>query len=216
MLTAKEETEMERKLEAMARRYGFRKAETSPPAPADPPVSDAEMDPLVVKHNPNRDENNLMLTLMIVRNNLIKYLPGSKRRCREAGRWVWRDLRLVLSLVDKCQDSLLETMPQKRLEYYHAYLKHGKYVVTIEQPVKVPHEMVITDVRLGAICDAAICGECALCSREGKEIEKCPLRDALMEVAPPSRLADPAGSRFAECEYRNVASQMILGEMISI
>ncbi len=198
-------TDKEARLEALARKYGFRKAE-APAAPAAPAPG-----PAPEKRNPNRGENELMLNLMVLRNGLIKYSPAIRERCRQAGPTVWRDLRLMATLSRKVQEALLETMPQRRVEYYQAYRERGQYVMQISGPVRTGRQILVSDVHLGAVCDAALRGVCALCISEGKEVDKCPLREGLMEVAPPTQL-NAAGSRFAECEYRNAARQLVLGE----
>ena len=60
---------------------------------------------------PNRAENEFMMNLMVLRNSLYQYGPVMRERCRRAGRYVWRDLRLMTRLVGTLQDALMRTMP---------------------------------------------------------------------------------------------------------
>lgn len=42
-----------------------------------------------------------MLNLMILRNTLRTNAPSCRERARLAGKWVWRDIRLMLTLVNR-------------------------------------------------------------------------------------------------------------------
>ncbi len=79
------------------------------------------------KTKPNRRENEFMLNLMVLRNTLRVNAPACRERARTAGKWVWRDMRLMLALVDKVQKAMLRTMPESRDDYYAAYAQHGHY-----------------------------------------------------------------------------------------
>ena len=134
------------------------------------------------KTKPNRRENEFMLNLMILRNTLRTNAPSCRDRARLAGKWIWRDIRLMLTLVDRIQGAMLTTMPESRDEYYSAYAKHGHYELHIDGPVKTARHLLVTDKHLGAICEAAMKSECILCMREGGEINRCELREALLDT----------------------------------
>ena len=206
--------DMEARLEALAKQYGFRKAEGGQQAAAPAPAARESAGSAAKRSgkNPTRRENELMLNLMVVRNGLVKYGPDMRERCREAGPTVWRDLRLMTVLCERVQEALLGTMPDKRLAYYETYRRHGHYVMEMSGPVRTPRQILISDTHLGAVCDAALRGVCVLCMKEGKDVEKCCIREALLEVAPPTQVIG-AESRFAECEYRNAARQLDMGEV---
>ena len=68
------------------------------------------------KTNPNRRENEFMMNLMILRNTLRTNAPACRERARLAGKWTWRDIRLMTTLVDRIQDAMLTTMPPQRDE----------------------------------------------------------------------------------------------------
>ena len=83
-------------------------------------------------------------------------------------------------------------------------LHSGTCVGTASAPN--PQTPVAADV-IGRI-EAAMRGECAMCIREGRDVKRCRLRDALLPVAPPSEF-----SRYG-CEYRQPASQLVQGDNV--
>lgn len=168
-----------------------------------------------LKTNPNKRENEFMLNLMVLRNTLMRNAPACRERAKLAGKWIWRDIRLATVLICRIQEALLRTMPQSRDDYYLAYAKHGHYELHINGPIRTPRQMLITDKRLATICEAAMESECLLCMREGNEIDRCALRDALLESAVPTEIRD-RDSPFRRCEYRDAAGQLIHGEEVTI
>ena len=70
---------------------------------------------------PNKRENEFMMNLIVLRNTLRVNAPACRERARAAGKWIWRDIRLLLTLVDRIQGAMLETMPESRNEYYGNY-----------------------------------------------------------------------------------------------
>lgn len=168
-----------------------------------------------LKTKPNKRENEFMLNLMVLRNTLMRNAPACRERARLAGKWIWRDIRLATVLICRIQEALLKTMPQSRDDYYLAYAKHGHYELHINGPIQTPRQMLITDKYLATICEAAMESECLLCMREGNEIDRCKLRDALMESAVPTEIRD-GDSPFRRCEYRDAAGQLIHGNEVTI
>lgn len=163
---------------------------------------------------PNKHEHALMLDLMMLRNSLAHH--GEAVRQRLAGYpYSWRDMRLLWHLVNKLQRQLLDTMPDRRVAYYDQMARHGQVIIDIPGPIPRGRHILITERHLAAITEAAMCGECALCIRDGKEVQRCPIREALLEVAPPETVSD-CQNRWAGCEYRNAASALIQGEEITI
>ena len=168
-----------------------------------------------LKTKPNKQENEFMLNLMILRNTLIRNAPACRERARLAGKWIWRDIRLATVLICRIQEALLRTMPSSREDYYIAYARHGHYELHIDGPIRTPRHLLVTDKHLGTICEAAIRSECILCIREGKEIDQCELREALLESAAPTNLEN-GDSIFRKCEYRDAAGQLIHGEDVNV
>ena len=164
---------------------------------------------------PNRRENEFMLNLMILRNTLRTNAPACRDRARLAGKWIWRDIRLMLTLVDRIQNAMLRTMPESRDEYYSAYAKHGHYELHIDGPVRTARHLLVTDKHLAAMAEAAMKSECILCMREGNEINQCELREALLEAAAPTAIQD-GDSLFRKCEYRDAAGQLVQGKDVTV
>ena len=168
-----------------------------------------------LKTKPNRRENEFMLNLMILRNTLRTNAPSCRERARMAGKWVWRDIRLLTVLVERIQEKLLRTMPQSRDDYYRAYAQHGHYELHMDGPVRTPRHILMTDKHAAALAEAAMKSECILCMREGNEIGRCELREALLESAAPSAIED-GDSLFRKCEYRDAAGALVQGKDVTI
>ncbi len=168
-----------------------------------------------LRTKPDKRENEFMLNLMILRNSLRRNAPACRERARLAGKWIWRDIRLMLTLVNRIQEKLLRTMPESRDEYYSAYARFGHYELKIDGPVRTSRHLLITDKHLATICEAAMTNECVLCMREGAEIGKCALREALLESAAP-RAVESGDSPFRRCEYREAAGQLVHGEDVTV
>ena len=163
--------------------------------------------------NPNRAENEFMLNLMVLRNSLKRYAPECRERARHAGKWVWRDIRLLDTLVDKIQRQMLDTMQERREEYYLGYCKHGHYELAMNGPCRGSRYVLINDKHLAELTESAMEAECMMCFKEGSEIRSCLLRKALLEVAPPTELQD---GRWEKCEYREAARQVMNDEDVKI
>lgn len=191
----------------------------SPSAAARAPEAAArEADPEIpgqLKTKPNRKENEFMMNLMILRNTVKQNAPACRERARLAGKWVWRDIRLLTVLVERIQERLLRTMPASRDDYYRAYAQHGHYELHMNGPVRTPRHILMTDRHAAALAEAAMKSECILCMREGSEIGQCELREALLESAVPTAIED-GDSLYRKCEYRDAAGQLVQGKDVSI
>lgn len=192
--------------EMMARRYGIR------PQTAVVPVQEIAETPEkpIAKTKPNKAENFFMMDLMILKNSLAVRSSAVKDRLKKVNKYAWRDLRLLISLVNRIQDQLMQTMPESRMEYYSALARNGRYHLDIEGPIRQGRMLLITDIHLAQLSEAVMENECIMCLRTGKEIENCPYRQALLEVAPPTEILKE------KCEYAHAAGQLINGEDVTI
>lgn len=179
----------------------------------DPEPKAAEAPAKPVRTKPNRRENEFMLNMMILRNALVAFGPVVRERARRAGKTTWRDIRLMTRLCCKVQDQMLATMPASKDDYYRAYAEHGHYELQMNGPVRNRRVVLISDKYLGAVCEAAMENDCCMCMREGNEIGSCLLRQALLEVAPPTEVLD---GRWTRCEYREAAGQLIREEEVTV
>ena len=149
---------------------------------------------------PNKYENNFMIAKV-------------KERLKKVNKHAERDLGLLFSLVDRLQVQLASTMPASRDEYYSVLARNGTYHLSVAGPIRQGHTVVVTDANLAYLCEVAIEQECLTCLRDGSEIRQCPLRKALMEVAPAMEMKADPGER---CEYANVHRQLMHGENVTI
>lgn len=194
--------------EEWAEKYGIKFPTSDEVADPEPPADDEQK-----RTNPNRKENEFMLNLMILRNSLVIYSQACKDRAHRAGKWVWRDIRLMLALVNNVQEKMIETMPERRNEYYTNYARNGHYELVMNGPKHPSRYVLISDRNLAALAEATMENECVMCMRGGSQIANCPFRKALMEVAPPTELQD---GKWERCEYRDAASSLIRDEEITL
>lgn len=163
------------------------------------------------KSTPNKYENQFLIDLMILRNAVAVKGDKCAERLSILNPHAKRDLWLLWSLVDRIQTQLLATMPEKRWDYYSRIAQYGHYHLDMAPgPLRKGRTVVITDIKLAAICEAAICAECSMCLKDGKEIEQCMLREALLEASPPEKMQEE-GTTY-RCEYARAASKLNLGE----
>ena len=166
------------------------------------------------KKAPNAGENALMMQLMVLRNALASHGEAVRERLKGTPN-AWRDLRLLLRLVTKTQERLLDTMPDRRAAYYWNLAQHARVVVELPGPAKKGRFIMIDEKKLAAITEAAMCGECAMCMREGRDVKRCLIREALLEVAPPKDVRDGHTLAFG-CEYRGIASALVNEEELTM
>lgn len=160
----------------------------------------------ITKTQPNRYENRYMLNMMVVLHTLVSDREVIERRLRPWYPEIRRDLGLLIYLTKKVQEELMTTFPDKRNAYYQRMAEVGEMV--IDMPGAVPRgRHVLMDVTdAAAMAEAAMRGECAMCMRDGREIRRCRLREAMLGIAPPTEVSRTG------CEYRRPASQLIQGE----
>ena len=210
------------KFEAFARKMGHTRPAGGPVAAAAPGAAKsqqnaenaAKTEAEMRKKLPNKYENAFMMDMMILRNSLATRREKVRERLQEVNPNGWRDLQLMYSLVCRIQEQLMETMPESRQEYYATLARYGKYHLEMEGPLRPERHVLIGDKNLGAILDAVLENECVMCLKDGKEIEACLIRKALLEVGPPTEVLE--GKNMIGCEYREVPGQLIRGEMVTV
>ncbi len=163
---------------------------------------------------PNKQENALMLDLMMLHNTLAKNSEAVKTRLKDFP-YAWRDMRLLWCLVNKLQDQLMATMPDRRVAYYDKIARYGKVIIDIPGPISRGRHILIDTTSLAAVTEAAMRGECAICLKTGKEVQRCSIRAALLEVAPPEKINE-GREHWVSCEYLNAASALTKGKDVFI
>ena len=163
------------------------------------------------KTMPNRKENRFMTNLMVVLHTLLSDREAAEKRLMEYGyRYAKRDIALLIAMDNRLQEQMLSTMPDRRIAYYQKMANEAQIVIEFPGAVKLDRHVLMEVEDLGALAEAAMRGECAVCIRDGREVKRCRLRDALLPIAPPREF-----SRVG-CEYRRPASQLIQGEDVTI
>lgn len=111
----------------------------------------------------------------------------------------WRQYRLVQSTLHRLLWQLLGRLEPRDEVHFNLLHDKGEMLIRMQSFTRVPEMTYISDVSLEEIIRAAMAGECAMCLREGREIDKCALRRALWDVVPPEE------ERVTSCGYKDVA-----------
>lgn len=163
------------------------------------------------KTMPNRKENRFMTNLMVILHTLLTDRDAAEARLAAYGyRYVRRDIGLLIHLVDKLQQEMCNTVPDRRIAYYQTMAREAQIVVEFPGAVPKNRHVLVGVNDLAAICETALLSECVMCVRDGREIKNCRLRAAMMTVAPPAEVSRTG------CEYRTPASQLTQGEDITL
>lgn len=163
------------------------------------------------KKNPNARENELTVDLMLVRSTLVHNMDAVRERLRPFPH-AWRDMKLLWYLVNSLQEQLMSTYPDRRIETYAKLCKYGKKIIDVPGPIPKGRHMILEVDQVAALAEAAMLGECSVCLREGKEISRCAIRDALLMAAPPTEIRREQMG----CEYRKAAGSLTRGDEVYI
>lgn len=159
----------------------------------------------------SRQEHRFMTNLMIVLHTLLSDKDkAAERLIRYGYDYVRRDIALLIALDNKLQQEMLETLPDNYVRRFQRMAQEAQIVVEYPGASRKGRQILIDVEDLGAITEAAMQGECAMCMREGREVKRCRLREALLTVAPPETVGTLG------CEYRSPASQLLHGDDITI
>lgn len=118
----------------------------------------------------------------------------------------WRQWRLMASISDKLLRQLYDTMPLKNLRHIQNLCYYGEVLIRMKPAVRPPEYTLISTDDLAEVVNVAMGMECRVCIRDGKEIERCRLRQAMMNIAPPLDVSDLG------CSYRDVALEHDYGQ----
>lgn len=122
----------------------------------------------------------------------------------------WRDYRLAKSLIEKIVGKLYDTLPQKQLLHMQRLASTFEVVVRPKPFTKRGAYMsAIDNLDLKVLINTVMNDECAMCLKDYRECKKCPIRSALMNVAPPNKVGNNSF-----CEYRNITVQREDGDYL--
>lgn len=149
---------------------------------------------------------------------VIEYLAAVDSKIVEAGEalrprlktvpYGWRQWRLMASTISRLLVALYDTMPMKNLRHMENICAHGEVLIRMRPAVRVPEYLLVNENDLRLLVNKAMGAECAVCIRDGREIDRCPLRKAMLPIAPP--MDEPATG----CGYRDVAMDAPLEDYV--
>ena len=114
----------------------------------------------------------------------------------------WRQWRLMTTTVSRLLVQLYDVVPVKNLRHMQNLCQYGEVLIRIRPPVYSPEYALLREDDLKQLMDVAILQECGMCLKEGKEIDRCPLRKAMWNIAPPMDESPYS------CEYSHIAIAM--------
>lgn len=136
-----------------------------------------------------------------------KYLETRLRQVPD----LWRKYRLARTLVEKVVDGLYATLTPRVLLRMQRLCEDGEIIFRPKNALnKFTDTHIVLETDLKKLVNTAMCAECAMCLKSGSEIKQCELRKTLINVAPPSTIAE--GSSL--CEYSSVAVNSKYGEYV--
>ena len=120
----------------------------------------------------------------------------------------WRDYRLIAAQTGRLVEKIYATLPLKTLQRMEGIARYGEIIIRMHPPCSIPEHILVRDDVLRLIINCAMSAECAICLRDGREIDACPLRKALESIVPPAEYPRIG------CVYRNVTRTSDYGHYI--
>jgi len=114
----------------------------------------------------------------------------------------WRQWRLMTTTISRLLEQLYDIVPMKNLRHMQNLCQFGEVLIRIRPPVHSPEYAILREDDLKQLMDVALLQECTMCLKEGKEIDRCPLRKAMWNIAPPME------EHPYSCEYSLIAIAM--------
>ena len=150
----------------------------------------------------------------------IEYVAGLDARLSLNGKYLekrlktvpdlWRQWRIAQVATEKVLDGLYDTLEPKAMHRIRRLCDQGEVYFRFDNILnKTTDTQLILTEDLKVLINAAMSSSCAMCMKEGREIKRCELRKALMNISPPNILG---GS--SRCDFADVASNCDLGDYI--
>ncbi len=141
-------------------------------------------------------EKQAVAMCMAVHSEIHKSSDILEKRLKAQGGNAWRDWRCVMTMLDRLSGIIVDSMTDADCLWLQRLIDHAKVGIDLPGPLKKKDYVIIDAKVLSRIVGLAAREECTLCTREGKQIKRCMLRDALLSVCPP-----PDGETGGWCEY---------------
>ena len=149
---------------------------------------------------------------------ILEYLAAMDSRMTEAGETMkerlkdvpngWRQWRLLDATLKRLLLDIYKVTPIRNMRTLQNICDHGEIAIRISPATRLPEHVFVNENDLHILINTSMAAECAVCIRQGKEIDRCPLRQALLAIAPP--FEDPPHS----CGYLNHALRSEHGNYI--
>ena len=147
---------------------------------------------------------------------VIEYLTAMNSKINQAGDCMrdrlrsvpngWRQWRLMAVTLERLLPALYDTITKKNLRHLENICDHGEIIIRLRPAVRVPEHTLVSEDDLRTLVNAVMASECAICLKQGREIDRCSLRTAMLNICPPYE--DPKTS----CGYQMVALSGDLGK----
>ena len=122
---------------------------------------------------------------------------------------LWRQYRIARTAIEKVLDGLYATLPRKTTWHMQKLCQFGEVVIRPKAVIPYDDVQIVPTGDLKEVINAAMASECAVCLRDARGQKKCPLRRALMSIAPPGGLR-----KDSLCEYHDAARESEYGKYI--
>lgn len=112
---------------------------------------------------------------------------------------LYRQWRIAETAVCKVVDGLYETLDEKTLMRIRKIYNNGEVIVRPKGSLtKDSDTAIVLAEDLKTLVDTVTSSECGMCLKDGKNIKRCKVREALMRLTPPVKVFDENASL---CEY---------------
>jgi hypothetical protein len=148
----------------------------------------------VEKTRATKAERMSLMLLATMLSNLEDSAEPPKRRMAH-DRYAARGLAVAAKNVKRAIDAASETMEADSLAYILKNSRDYEYVIRLKRVVKDPSWMYIKTDDLREMLSMVMDGECSMCLREGKDMERCALRKSLRNMTDEPETAFGCGYR---------------------
>lgn len=125
--------------------------------------------------------------LFVAASTFIEMIPALMKRAKRVP-GLWRDLRLLQVVAEKCLDRLLGTIPVKKLLHVKEDIKHTSIYIRVEAPgIKSMDDKSFSYVptaALNSVLDHLCNTECMWCDKGPDEAKTCPYRRMIEDCLP--------------------------------
>lgn len=120
------------------------------------------------------------------------------------------NFRLAVSTTERVLDAIYETLPEKTKKHMRHLYNCGQIVIRPKPMIKMPDDVHIVGAEdLKMLINSVVENKCAICVEDIAGQKACPLRKALLRIAPTESVYQDG-----RCSYLDVAAGNELGKYI--